>query len=108
MGTPREKGSNESAEAELKVRSAAEEMTLEMVGRVAELGLSALFVYLAVHPRTRARGAMPGSRMQGPPISRAGRLILLAISALVATDSIRGLLHKPPLEFDIVHWRSVS
>ena len=83
-------------------------MSVETIGRVSELVVSAAFAYSALHPRTRLRGAMPGGRTIGPPISRAGRVIILLLAAVIAVDGVRGLLHKPPLEFDIVHWRLVS
>jgi hypothetical protein len=35
-------------------------------------------------------------------------VIILLLAALIAVDGIRGLLHKPPLQFDIVRWRLVS
>jgi hypothetical protein len=81
---------------------------LDTVVRVFELILSVAFFLLALHPQTRIVGAMPGRRKSGPPISRAGRVILVMLAMLVAVDGIRALLHLPPLEFDIVHWRLVS
>jgi hypothetical protein len=69
--------------------------------------LSALFLFLALHPATRIVGAMPGRRKSGPPTSTAGRVIFVLIAALIAIDGVRGLLHKPRLEFDIIHWRFV-
>jgi hypothetical protein len=61
-----------------------------------------------LHPATKIVGAMPGRKTSGFPISRAGRVTFVLIAALIAIDGVRGLLHKPRLEFDIIHWRLVS
>jgi len=67
--------------------------------------LGALFVCLAVLKDTKIRGAF--SRGPGLPISRVGRIAFFLIGLLAAADGVRGLLHKPHLELDIVHWRLI-
>ena len=108
-GAGAENSSGDQTSDEVQARSSGPLTAMLGIGvRVLELSLSAVFVYVALDPRTRTRSGMPGSRRSGPPISRVGRVILILLAGLMAVDGIRGLVHKPPLEFDVVHWRFVS